>query len=58
MDFAEVMEIENGLIQEHRVYLGWFWRSRLKSRRISPMTRSVADSRWNRTGFSFVRCQE
>jgi ketosteroid isomerase-like protein len=24
MDFAEVMEIENGLIQRHRVYWGWF----------------------------------
>jgi hypothetical protein len=24
MDFAEVMEIENGLIQRHRVYWGWY----------------------------------
>jgi hypothetical protein len=24
MDFVEVMEIENGLIQHHRVYWGWF----------------------------------
>jgi len=24
MDFVEVMEIENGLIQRHRVYWGWF----------------------------------
>jgi ketosteroid isomerase-like protein len=24
MDFVEVMEIENGLIQKHRVYWGWF----------------------------------
>lgn len=24
MDFAEVMEIEDGLIQHHRVYWGWF----------------------------------
>lgn len=24
MDFAEVMEIENGLIQYHRVYWGWY----------------------------------
>lgn len=23
-DFVEVMEIENGLIQKHRVYWGWF----------------------------------
>lgn len=23
MDFVEVMEIENGLIQRHRVYWGW-----------------------------------
>jgi hypothetical protein len=23
MDFVEVMEIENGLIQAHRVYWGW-----------------------------------
>jgi hypothetical protein len=23
MDFVEVMEIENGLIQKHRVYWGW-----------------------------------
>ena len=24
MDFVEVMEVENGLIQKHRVYWGWF----------------------------------
>jgi hypothetical protein len=24
MDFVEVMEIENGLIQKHRVYWGWY----------------------------------
>jgi hypothetical protein len=24
MDFAEVMELESGLIQRHRVYWGWF----------------------------------
>ena len=24
MDFVEVMEIKNGLIQYHRVYWGWF----------------------------------
>jgi len=24
MDFVEVMEIENGLIQRHRGYWGWF----------------------------------
>lgn len=24
MDFAEVMDIENGLIQRHRVYWGWY----------------------------------
>jgi ketosteroid isomerase-like protein len=24
MDFVEVMEIEDGLIQKHRVYWGWF----------------------------------
>jgi hypothetical protein len=24
MDFVEVMEIDNGLIQQHRVYWGWF----------------------------------
>ena len=24
MDLVEVMEIENGLIQRHRVYLGWY----------------------------------
>lgn len=24
MDFVEVMDIENGLIQRHRVYWGWF----------------------------------
>jgi len=24
MDFVEVMEIENGLIEKHRVYWGWF----------------------------------
>jgi hypothetical protein len=24
MDFVEVMEIKNGLIQKHRVYWGWF----------------------------------
>jgi hypothetical protein len=24
MDFAEVMEIERGLIKHHRVYWGWF----------------------------------
>ena len=24
MDFVEVMEIQNGLIQHHRVYWGWF----------------------------------
>jgi hypothetical protein len=24
MDFVEVMEVENGLIQQHRVYWGWF----------------------------------
>jgi ketosteroid isomerase-like protein len=24
MDFVEVMQIENGLIQRHRVYWGWF----------------------------------
>lgn len=24
MDFIEVMEINNGLIQKHRVYWGWF----------------------------------
>ncbi|HYT18953.1 MAG TPA: nuclear transport factor 2 family protein [Candidatus Polarisedimenticolia bacterium] len=24
MDFVEVMEIEDGLIQHHRVYWGWF----------------------------------
>lgn len=24
MDFVEVMEIENGLIQRHRVYWGWY----------------------------------
>jgi hypothetical protein len=23
MDFVEVMEIENGLIEHHRVYWGW-----------------------------------
>jgi hypothetical protein len=23
MDFAEIMELENGLIQHHRVYWGW-----------------------------------
>ena len=24
MDFIEVMEIQNGLIQKHRVYWGWY----------------------------------
>jgi hypothetical protein len=24
MDFVESMEIENGLIRQHRVYWGWF----------------------------------
>jgi hypothetical protein len=24
MDFTEVMELKNGLIQRHRVYWGWF----------------------------------
>jgi hypothetical protein len=24
MDFAEVMEIEQGLIKKHRVYWGWY----------------------------------
>jgi hypothetical protein len=24
MDFAEVMDIRDGLIQHHRVYWGWF----------------------------------
>lgn len=23
MDFVEIMELENGLIQKHRVYWGW-----------------------------------
>ena len=24
MDFAEVMEIKDGLVQKHHVYWGWF----------------------------------
>ena len=31
MDFVEVMEIENGLIQKHRVYWGWFGFNVLKN---------------------------
>ncbi len=31
MDFIEVMEIENGLIQRHRVYWGWFGFNVLKN---------------------------
>ena len=31
MDFVEVMEIENGLIQKHRVYWGWFGLNILKN---------------------------
>jgi ketosteroid isomerase-like protein len=30
MDFVEVMELKNGLIQRHRVYWGWFGLSILK----------------------------
>ena len=33
MDFTEVMEIENGLIQKHRVYWGWFGFNVLKNDR-------------------------
>ena len=31
MDFVEVMEIDNGLIQKHRVYWGWFGFNVLKN---------------------------
>lgn len=31
MDFIEVMEIQNGLIQRHRVYWGWFGHNVLKN---------------------------
>ena len=31
MDFVEVMEIENGRIQKHRVYWGWFGVNVLKN---------------------------
>jgi ketosteroid isomerase-like protein len=31
MDFVEVMEIEDGLIQKHRVYWGWFGFNILKN---------------------------
>jgi len=33
MDFVEVMEIQNGLIQKHRVYWGWFGVNVLKNDR-------------------------
>jgi hypothetical protein len=38
MDFVEVMEIENGLIQKHRVYWGWFGFNVLKKDRYRRAT--------------------
>ena len=36
MDFVEVMELENGLIRNHRVYWGWFGLEILKKGQHKP----------------------